>query len=164
MHGSRRLAVSGASRPSVDRVRGYLRALSERGAATSRTLMRYYPSAEPNEGDAQADAMLSLSSRPTAVFAADNAATRILYTAAKRQGIRLPAELSLVGFDDLEWTSMVEPALTVVAQSPLTMGRAAAERLFARIKGETQDVREIIVPTELVLRASSERRQRASRR
>jgi LacI family transcriptional regulator len=162
--GTRRLTVSGASRPSVDRVRGYLRALGERGATTARSVMRYYSSADPEEGYAQAAALLSLSARPTAVFAADNAATRSVFTVAKRMQLRVPDHVSIVGFDDLEWTSLVEPALTVVAQSPSTMGRAAAERLFARIRGEVIDVREIVVPTELVVRASTARRGRPSGR
>jgi LacI family transcriptional regulator len=158
--GSRRLSVVGASRPSVDRVRGYLRALSERGAATVRTLVRYYSSAAPKDGDAQAAELLSLATPPTAIFAADNAATRSVFTAARRYRVRLPDELSIVGFDDLDWTSMVEPALTVVAQSPMRMGRAAAHRLFARIGGDVHEVREIVVPTQLVHRDSTTRRVR----
>lgn len=158
--GTRRLEVSGASRPSVDRVRGYVRALTERDATTSRAAMRYYASSDLQQGYAQATQLLTTARRPTAVFAADNAATRILFTVAKRLGLHVPNDLSIVGFDDLDWTSMVEPPLTVVAQSPSTMGRVAADRLFARIRGEVSDAREIIVPTDLLIRASTARRRR----
>ena len=151
------LDITGPSRPSVDRVLGYLRAMRERGQPTPHTLTRWYSRAQPEDGDAQAAALLACSPRPTAVFAADNAAARVLFLAAKRFGRQIPDDLSIVGFDDLDWTSMVEPALTVVAQSPRTMGRIAAERLLARINGELQQTRDIVVPTEFLIRGSTRR-------
>lgn len=50
---------------------------------------------------------------------------------------------------------MVEPQISVVAQSPMLMGRVAGERLFARIKGDGQPKRRIVLPTQLIIRAST---------
>ena len=93
--------------------------------------------------------------RPTAVFATDNESTRRIFLAAKTEGFKVPDRVSLLGFDDLDWTVMVEPQISVVAQSPLLMGRVAGERLFARIKGDRQPKRRIVLPTRLIIRAST---------
>jgi LacI family transcriptional regulator len=89
------------------------------------------------------------------VFATDNESTRRIFLAAKTQGLRVTDQISLLGFDDLDWTTMVEPQISVVAQSPLLMGRMAGERLFARIKGDVGPKRRIVLPTQLVIRAST---------
>jgi LacI family transcriptional regulator len=133
---SRRLTAEGAGRPSVERIRGYLDALAEHQAPVSQDTMKYILSGHPGQADVPARELIGFRQRPSAVFATDNASTRSIFLAAKSEGI--PDELSLVGFDDLDWTTMVDPPISVVAQSPLRMGRVAAERLFARIKGDEQ--------------------------
>ncbi len=89
------------------------------------------------------------------MFATDNESTRHIFLAVKAEGVKVPDHVSLVGFDDTDWTVMVDPPLTVVAQSPRAMGRVAGERLFARIKGDTQPKRRIVQPTRLIIRAST---------
>ncbi|MGW2712896.1 substrate-binding domain-containing protein, partial [Streptomyces sp. NPDC001356] len=102
-----------------------------------------------------AEALLTQPQPPTAVFATDNVTTQGLFMAARRRGLAIPEDVSLVGFDDLDWTTLVDPPLTVVAQSPLDMGRAAAARLFERIKGDDRPAERIVLPTELVVRSST---------
>lgn len=160
LDGTHRLGVTGARRPSVERVRGYLRALAMHGATSSRRLMRYSPSGDRARADAEAEKLMAGARPPTAVFAADNVATRSAFVAAKRLKLRIPEDVSIVGFDDLEWTSMVEPPISVVAQSPLAMGRVAAERLFLRISGDERPSEQIVLPTELLVRESTVRHMR----
>jgi LacI family transcriptional regulator len=69
-------------------------------------------------------------------------------------GLRAPQDVALVGFDDLDWTTLVEPAVTVVAQPVSELGRAAGERLLARMHGDAGPPRRIRLPTSLVVRAS----------
>ena len=69
--------------------------------------------------------------RPTAVFTANNFMTVGALRAARALGLRIPADVALVGFDDLDWTTLVEPPLTVVTQPVAELGRAAGERLLA---------------------------------
>lgn len=146
--------VRGVGRPSVDRVRGYLRALNKFGVRATLRLMRYSPPGA-DAINQQANLLLATAPRPTAVFTADNAATRGLFLAVRRLELHIPNDLSIIGFDDLDWTVMVDPPLSVVAQSPLGMGRAAAERLFARIDGNNGPADRVVLPTELRLRAST---------
>ena len=69
--------------------------------------------------------------------------------------MKVPDQVSLLGFDDTDWTVMVDPPLSVVAQSPMLMGRVAGERLFARIKGDAQPKQRIVQPTRLIIRGST---------
>ena len=64
--------------------------------------------------------------------------------------------VALVGFDDFPLADLLEPAVTVVAQDPARMGRAAAGALFERIDGHTGPAREIRIPTTLIPRGSGE--------
>ncbi|MER7394930.1 LacI family DNA-binding transcriptional regulator [Streptomyces sp. NPDC000151] len=150
-----RLAARGAARPSTDRIRGYLAAVDEYLAASSAELVRYAGIGEVARAEQEADALLTLPQPPTAVFAADNVSTQCVFKAARRRGVAIPGDVSMVGFDDLDWTTLVDPPLTVVAQSPLDMGRTAAERLFARIKGDDLPGERIVLPTELIVRSST---------
>jgi LacI family transcriptional regulator len=145
----------GADRPATERVLGYLRALATHAVPVSRDVITWITGDHPDEAAVAARGLLSSPSRPTAVFATDNESTRRIFLAAKDEGITVPGQLSLLGFDDLDWTVMVEPQLSVVAQRPREMGRMAGERLFARIKGDAQPKRRIVLPTELLIRAST---------
>ena len=148
-------AVLGADRPSVERIRGYLQALADRRAPVTTEAITLIAADRVGGADAAARALLSSAWQPTAVFATDNESTRRIFLAVKAEGIKVPEHLSLLGFDDTDWTVMVDPPLSVVAQSPLAMGRMAGERLFSRIKGDRQPKRRIVQPTRLIIRAST---------
>jgi len=153
--GEGRWVVLGADRPSTERIRGYLRAVAEHGVPVPRDAITWIAGDHAPQADAAARRLLLSPWRPTAVFATDNESTRRIFLAAKSVGFTVPDRVSLLGFDDLDWTVMVEPQISVVAQSPLLMGRTAAERLFARIKGDAQPKRRIVLPTQLIIRAST---------
>jgi LacI family transcriptional regulator len=150
-----RWSVAGVDRPSTERVRGYLRALAAHGVPASRDAIVWITGDRAAEADAAARRLLGSSWQPTAVFATDNESTRRIFLAAKIEGIKVPDQISLLGFDDLDWTVMVEPQMSVVAQNPREMGRVAGERLFARIKGDDQPKCRVVLPTELMIRAST---------
>ena len=154
--GEGRWVVLGADRPSTERIRGYLRALAAHGAPVSRDAITWIVGDHVQEADTAARRLLRSPWRPTAVFATDNESTRRIFLAAKTEGFKVPDRISLLGFDDLDWTVMVEPQISVVAQSPLAMGRTAGERLFARIKGDGQPKRRVVLPTQLIIRASTQ--------
>jgi LacI family transcriptional regulator len=65
-------------------------------------------------------------------------------------------EIALVGIDDVTMADATEPRLTVVAQDPLGMGRAAGELLFARLDGASGPTERVVMPTELLVRGSGE--------
>ena len=69
---------------------------------------------------------------PTAIFAANNQLAEHAWHVIRRRGLRLPHDISLVGFDDVPWMAMVEPGITVVSQPTVEMGRRAARLLLRR--------------------------------
>ncbi len=73
---------------------------------------------------------------PTAVFCDDDVLAAGLYVAARERGLRVPGDLSVVGFDDLDIARVLDPPLTTVAADPAALGAAAFERLLARLAGE----------------------------
>jgi DNA-binding LacI/PurR family transcriptional regulator len=70
----------------------------------------------------------------TAIFAANNVLTVRAWRVLHRAGLRLPDDMSLVGFDDVAWMDMVTPGITVVAQPAVDLGRRAASLLLRRME------------------------------
>jgi DNA-binding LacI/PurR family transcriptional regulator len=75
--------------------------------------------------------------------------------AARRAGLSVPGEVSIVGFDDSALMSCTEPPLTTVRQPIESMGRAVIALLLAQIAGTSQPSDELLFEPELVLRAST---------
>ncbi|MGH3073053.1 MAG: LacI family DNA-binding transcriptional regulator [Gaiellaceae bacterium] len=95
---------------------------------------------------------------PTAVFASNNQLAEHAWNVIRERKLRLPDDISLVGFDDVPWTAMVEPGITVVAQPTIELGRRAAELLLRRIADPgCEPAVEILEPT-LVRRGSTQQR------
>src|SRR5207248_1695454 len=88
---------------------------------------------------------------PTAIFAANNLLAEQAWRVLRARGARLPTDISLVGFDDVQWTEMVSPGITVVAQPTVELGRRAAALLLRRMAqpGSASTV-EMLRPTLLV--------------
>lgn len=93
---------------------------------------------------------------PTAIFAANDMVGIGVLRAAAERNVRVPADLSVIGFDDIQMSQYVYPALTTVGQSILQLGERAAEVLLRRIsaRGETP-VEHLIVAPSIVLREST---------
>jgi LacI family transcriptional regulator len=98
---------------------------------------------------------LDLSDRPTAIFAGSDQQAFGVYEAARHRGLRVPEDLSVVGFDDLPVGRWVSPPLTTVRQPLTEMGQAAAEMLGSLIEGLPLASRRIELATELVVRGST---------
>jgi len=137
---------------SVDRLAGYRRALSAEGLAPDEALIEAGRFTF-GSGREAARRLLSQRDRPTAIFASnDDMAAGVLAYAHEAQ-IRVPEELSIVGFDDNEVAQMVWPPLTTVHQPMHALAHAAADLLIARPpQGAETNVR---LPFELVLRGST---------
>src|SRR5206468_3511518 len=90
----------------------------------------------------------------TALFASQN-----LVTIGALHGLRARGaqrDVALVGFDDFPLADLLEPGVSVVAQDPLALGRAAADLLFRRLDGDDAAWRRVVMPVELVARGSGE--------
>ena len=97
---------------------------------------------------------LPSSQAPTALFASQNLITIGAINALHLHDLQ--HLVAVVGFDDIELAGMLDPGVTVVAQDPYAIGRAAAELLFARIDGYTGPSQHRTISTRLVIRGSGE--------
>ena len=98
---------------------------------------------------------LSCNRAPTAVQALTNFTTLGVLTTAADRGLRIPEDISLLGFDDYAWMSARMTPLTAISQPVRDMGRAIWERLGARIKGDRSPAVHVRLPCELRIRAST---------
>ncbi len=102
-------------------------------------------------------ALLRLGKRPTAVVASNDWTAIGALHAVHAAGLRVPDDISLVGFDDIPLVSYTTPALTTVRMSAADVGGTAFEALFRLIGGERHEGDVYQIPTKLVVRASTAR-------
>jgi DNA-binding LacI/PurR family transcriptional regulator len=114
-------------------------------------------------GEACAAAGPLLDERPTAVFCDDDLIAAGLYLAARERGLRIPADLSVIGFDDMDFARVLEPPLTTVALDAEELGKTAFELLEGRMAGRRTRKR-VVLPAELLVRGSTAPVSRRSRR
>lgn len=93
--------------------------------------------------------------QPTAIFAMHDQVASLALRAAKVIGLRVPDDLSIVGFDDQDIATHLDVPLTTVAQDGFTIGERAAKLLIERIEGDDSPPRQEIVDTQLIIRAST---------
>jgi DNA-binding LacI/PurR family transcriptional regulator len=108
-----------------------------------------------DHGYAAGRELLALPDRPTAIFTATDVQAIGVYRAAREAGLRIPEDLSVVGFDDLPVVSWVDPPLTTVHQPLSEMAAAATELALALGRGEQPAQRRIELATTLTVRAST---------
>ena len=137
-----------------DRRRGYRAALAASGILPDPTLER---EAEPeiDPGRAAAEQLLELSEPPTAIFAFNDNIAIGAIQAARARGLRVPEELSVVGFDDVEHAAIVTPALTTVRQPLAEMGRTGVSLLMRLLEGQRFETLHVELATRLVVRDST---------
>jgi LacI family transcriptional regulator len=154
--GHRRIGLVGDS-PGIastrERIAGYRAALDAVGAPASPALTSLGGSSI-EEGHRSALRLLDRPERPSALFTVNNFMTAGALGAIRELGLRIPDEIALVGFDDLDWTTLVDPPISVVAQPVAELGRSVAERLLERLAGDAGPAREIRLTTRLVVRGS----------
>lgn len=102
-------------------------------------------------------ALLSLDDPPTAIFASNDMSAMGVYKAAADLGVRIPEDLSVVGFDNLRESSFLTPALTTVDQFISKMGFVATQMLITLINSEGLDTQTYKMQTQLVIRESCQK-------
>jgi LacI family transcriptional regulator len=154
-HGHRRIGmISGPADVSTarERERGYRDALQEHDLEPTPRLPPHVP--YTRDGGYRAGlSLLSEADRPTAVVTANNFLGFGLIDAARGLGLRVPEDLAVVTFDDVEIVTD-SPFFTCAAQPAEAMGRTAVERLIARLGGDESPVQEIVLHTEVRIRRS----------
>ncbi len=152
--GYRRVAtITGPSNMigGADRLQGYLLALRERGIAPDPDLI---VEGDFTEASGYAGMRRLLPLAPQAVFAASDSLAMGALRALREVGKRVPDDVALAGFDDMPFAARTDPPLTTVRQPILRAGTVAVETLIDLITHPDSSPRHIILPTELVIRAS----------
>ena len=155
--GHRRIAHAGGPH-SVDcshaRLAGYSSALRQAGIELDESLITH-SAFSYDAGRQAARDLLDRSDRPTAIFAANDEIALGIMEEARRRSIRIPQDLSVVGFDDTFLASRSAPPLTTVAQPLLEMGRVATRSLAQMITNDVVITHHIELATRLVVRDST---------
>jgi LacI family transcriptional regulator len=144
--GHRRIGYIGGNpgfETTLERIAGFRDALSEFGHPPDDKYI-VTGSATTECARAAALALTALPDPPTALVAGNNLATIGIMKALHSRGLRVPRDISVVGFDDFEWADCFEPRLTLVAQPCAEIGRRAAALLMERIAdphGARQSIR-----------------------
>src|SRR5215831_8823556 len=139
---------------SLARVDGYRSALERAGVQFDPALVRY-GDFHHEGGFARAVELLELPQPPTAIFAGSDQQAFGVYEAARQHGLRIPEDLSVVGFDELPVARWASPPLTTVRQPLAEMGSAAAQMLGELIEGTPLRSNRVELSTELIVREST---------
>lgn len=142
------------SKNSADRMEGFRRAMRGAKVALVRNLMRIGDNGILS-GHREAMDLLTSSSPPTAIFCTNNMMTLGVLQAMQKLKLRCPRDISLLGFDDFYWATLLRPRLTMVRQPAREIGMTAARMLIEHIEGRQQRPSVQFLPTQLMIRDSS---------
>lgn len=137
-----------------DRVAGYKNALLAAGIAPDDDLIRY-ADFDPQSGYIQTKSLLESGNKFTAIFVASDNVAMGVKAALREAGLRIPEDISLVGFDDIPWAQYADPPLTTVHLQAQEMARRACLMLMDLLQGKEPEVKQQIIDTHLVVRKSS---------
>lgn len=136
-----------------ERLAGYKAALKAHGIPEEPELISEGHFLQP-QGYQCTQELLALAEPPTAIFASNDMMAFGVMEAAREKGLRLPEELSIIGFDDIPQARQVHPQLTTVHQPLEEMGQRAAHLLLQYIAHPTAELERIELPTRLIIRES----------
>lgn len=154
--GHRRIGIIAGPLPLTTtraRLAGYREALERAGIPVDPALIcegNYFL----GDGIKQANALLDLEDPPTAIFAGNDAQAAGVYQVLYQRNVRIPDEMSVVGFDDVMYTAQMPPPLTTIHQPLAEMGKMAANMLLRLIGGQTLESNRVELSTSLVIRDS----------
>jgi len=140
--------------PSAERITGYRQALHEAGISAHGALV-VKGDFQYESGHQAARRLLEKDDPPTAIFACNDLMAVGAISAAVSAGWQVPADLSVVGFDDVRLASFANPPLTTIAQPKYEMGVLAVEMLLERMQDYDMPPRRGLLDTTLVIRRST---------
>jgi LacI family transcriptional regulator len=144
-------------RQCADRRRGVLRAVKAAALDPNQAIIDITTRAQnAREGEESVEKLLSATRRPTAVFCANDLLALGVMRGLIKRGISIPADMALIGYDDVEFASVLATPLTSIRQPKYELGRAATELLLDEANNPTtHEHKHIVYQPELIVRASS---------
>jgi LacI family transcriptional regulator len=152
--------VSAVNDRAAQRLEAYREVLARHRIRFSSALVDERPF-EMAEGAAAAAAMMRLASPPTALFCANDIQALGAMFACQRLGLRVPDDISIIGFDDLPMASIVYPSLSTVHVPAKEMGEAAADALVSSVESG-KPIPSILIETRVIIRDSAKALARRS--
>ena len=146
---------------ATDRLRGYQAALADYGLRLPSELIAHGDFQESG-GYAAAQKLLALPQPPTAIFAANDLSAFGAIEAIRQQGLRIPEDISIMGFDDIPQASLVHPKLTTMHQPLGEMGQAGVKMLLAHIQNSEREPYQVTLGTQIVVRDSCQAPRQSS--
>lgn len=141
-------------RPSAQRLVGYLRALRNAGIEIDDDLI-IRSGYSTQDAQQAVEAFLDRDTGATALHATDAVLSSGAYRGIRARNRSIPDDLSFIGFDDQDWTTMVRPAITVVEQPRQRLGATATTALIGIIRGGTAEPPQQMLAAELLVRGSA---------
>ena len=135
------------------RTEGYRKALHDAGIRIDERLVKH-GDFKTDSGYRLTNELLQLPQPPRAIFVANNLMTLGALRAIREQGVRVPEEVALVGFDDMPWSSELCPPLTAVSQPTYELGQETVHLLLRRLADPNAPIRTVTLQPRLVVRES----------
>ena len=149
----------------AERRRGVRRAVRKANLKPDDCIVEYAidPITAYEQATTSVDELLALEERPTAVICVNDLTAFTVLRALSERRVRVPRDISVVGYDDVDFAAMLTPGLTSIRQSNYELGRAAATLLIAEASGPSQAHSKVRFEPELVERQSTTARARLNR-
>jgi LacI family transcriptional regulator len=154
--GHRRIALIAGHSASVGarlRLDGFMAAMSEADLTVPAEYIRW-GDWDYQSGMEQCDRLLAMSVKPTAIFAMNDVMATGCYRSVKDHGLSIPADLSIVGFDNREFAGLIDPPLTTVELPNRSIGQHAARLLTQHIEGQIITAPALVLPCKIIERES----------
>lgn len=135
------------------RLLGYMDAIKDAGIEFDTSLVTHVHNDE-HQAIRAVNGMMALSDPPTALLATETEALTGSLHAMQQRNLECPKDVSLIGFDDSAWASIMKPPMSIVAQPTFELGRLAAQKLIERIEGDVSPSRDYILEASFVSRQS----------
>jgi Transcriptional regulators len=134
---------------------GYIAALESAGIEINNEWIVHLSDISFDLALSSASHILSTENRPDAFFAVSDIYAAAIIKACKKNGLRVPQDVSVIGFDNIDISMMTDPAITTVSQPSYQMGYQACDLLFEKIANRNLPNKQILLETELIVRGST---------
>src|SRR5450830_1050065 len=141
--------------PSAQRIAGWRTALAQSGLTAQAQDLLWHSDFTSQGGFTTMQSILASPQPPTAVFVCNDLMCIGAISAAHEAGVRVPQDMSLIGFDDIELARFASPSLTTIAQPKHRIGVTAVDMLLERIQGGRVQARQVLLQQKLVVRHST---------
>jgi LacI family transcriptional regulator len=142
----------------LDRKNGYIEALRANEITFDESLINV-STLTSEDGVPAIEKLMSLPNPPDAIFCGNDTTALSIMMYLRDKGIRIPEEVGIVGFSNEPFSKVVSPSISTIIQPGFAMGQKAAELIISKIENKDRNFQTITLPTELVVRESSNRKK-----